>query len=188
MRLLVGLGNPGPRYERTRHNIGFRVVLEAARELGVKLAPEGRWNALVGKAGEIAVVLPQSYMNLSGEAVGAAARYWKVEPQGVAIVHDEIDLDLGRIQVKQGGGDAGHNGLRSIREQLGGETLRIRFGVGRPPPQWEGADWVLAKFSSAEEEQLKELIPVAAEAAVAALREGPSVAANRYNRRPPKAQ
>ena len=80
MRLLVGLGNPGPRYERTRHNIGFRVVLEAARELGVKLAPDGRWNALVGKAGEIAVVLPQSYMKLSGEAV-AANRYNRRPPK-----------------------------------------------------------------------------------------------------------
>src|SRR5205085_9685714 len=140
--------------------------------------------ALVGKAGGSAVVLPQSYMNLSGEAVGAAARYWKVDSQEIAIVHDEIDLELGRIQVKQGGGDAGHNGLRSIREHLGGETLRIRFGVGRPPPQWEGADWVLAKFSPEEEKALQELVPLAAEAAIAALAEGSAVAANRYNPRP----
>ena len=184
MRLLVGLGNPGPKYERTRHNIGFRVVEEAARKLGVALATDSRWNALVGKAKDTVVLLPQEYMNLSGESVGQAARFWKVPVNEIVVVHDEIDLEFGRIQVKQGGGDAGHNGLRSIRQHLGaGETVRVRFGVGRPPEQWEGADWVLARFSSAEEKQLKELIPLAADAAVAALLEGPLVAANRYNRR-----
>jgi len=184
VRLLVGLGNPGPKYERTRHNIGFRVAEDAARKLGVALATDSRWNALVGKVKDTVVLLPQEYMNLSGESVGQAARFWKVPVNEIVVVHDEIDLEFGRIQVKQGGGDAGHNGLRSIRQHLGaGETVRVRFGVGRPPEQWEGADWVLARFSSAEEKQLKELIPLAADAAVAALLEGPLVAANRYNRR-----
>jgi len=184
VRLLVGLGNPGPKFERTRHNIGFRVAEEAARKLGVALGSDARWNARVGKGREVAVVLPQSYMNLSGEVVGEAARFWKVPEGGIAVVHDEIDLEFGRIQVKQGGGDAGHNGLRSIRQHLGtGETIRVRFGVGRPPPRWEGADWVLAKFSSTEEEAMQELIPQAADAALLALLEGPLVAANRYNRR-----
>ena len=187
MRLLVGLGNPGPKYERTRHNIGFRVAEEAARKLGAALSLESRWNALAGRAKDIAVLLPQGYMNVSGEAVGAAARFWKVPGSEIVIVHDEIDLTFGRIQVKQGGGDAGHNGLRSIRQHLGtGDTLRVRFGVDRPPPEWEGADWVLAKFSSEEEKQLRELIPNAAEAALTALVEGPSAAANRFNRRPAK--
>ncbi|HEY5677116.1 MAG TPA: aminoacyl-tRNA hydrolase [Myxococcales bacterium] len=187
MRLLVGLGNPGPRYERTRHNIGFRVAEDAARKLGATLAMDSRWNALAGKTREVAVLLPQGFMNLSGEPVGAAARFWKVAPGDIVVVHDEIDLEFGRIQVKQGGGDAGHNGLRSIRQHLGtGDTVRLRFGVGRPPPQWEGADWELGRFSSEEEQALGELIPQAAEAAVAALLEGPLVAANRYNRRPQK--
>ena len=187
MRLLVGLGNPGPKYERTRHNIGFRVAEEAARKLGAELGAESRWNALVGKVKDAAVLLPQGYMNLSGESVGQAARFWKVEVGEIVVVHDEIDLEFGRIQVKQGGGDAGHNGLRSIRQHLGsGETVRVRFGVGRPPEQWEGADWVLAKFSAEEEKALEELVPTAADAAIAALLEGPSVAANRYNRRPQK--
>jgi PTH1 family peptidyl-tRNA hydrolase len=187
VRLLVGLGNPGPKYERTRHNVGFRIAEEAARKLGAALGNEPRWNALMGKARDVAVLLPQGYMNLSGEAVGQAARFWKVAVNDILVAHDEIDLEFGRIQVKQGGGDAGHNGLRSIRQHLGtGDTVRLRFGVGRPPPQWEGADWVLAKFSAEEEAALKELIPSAADAAVAALLEGPSVAANRYNRRPRK--
>jgi PTH1 family peptidyl-tRNA hydrolase len=186
VRLLVGLGNPGPKHQRTRHNVGFRVAEEAARKLGADLVPEPRWNALVAKARDIAVVVPQTFMNLSGEAVGAAARFFKVDQAEVAVIHDEIDLEFGRIQVKKGGGDAGHNGLRSIRQHLGGDTVRVRFGVGRPPPQWEGADWVLAKFSSEEERELKELIPQAADAAIAALLEGPLVAANRHNRRPQK--
>ena len=187
MRLLVGLGNPGAKYERTRHNIGFRVAEEAARKLGAQLSEDTRWDAMVGKAKDAAILLPRSYMNVSGEAVGQAARFWKVPVNEIVIVHDEIDLEFGRIQVKQGGGDAGHNGLRSIRQHLGsGDTVRVRFGVGRPPEQWEGADWVLAKFSSEEEQALKELVPLAADAAVAALREGPLVAANRYNRRPQK--
>jgi PTH1 family peptidyl-tRNA hydrolase len=187
VRLLVGLGNPGPKYERTRHNVGFRVAEDAARKLGATLVSESRWNAVVGKAKDVAVLLPQGFMNLSGETVGAAARFWKVPANEIVIVHDEIDLDFGRIQVKQGGGDAGHNGLRSIRQHLGtGDTIRVRFGVGRPPPEWEGADWVLAKFSSEEEGQLRELIGNAAEAALTALAEGPSVAANRFNRRPRK--
>ena len=184
MRLLVGLGNPGRKYERTRHNIGFRVVEEAAGKLGVALGLDARWNALLGKGRELAVLLPQDYMNVSGEAVGQAARFWKVAPEEIVVVHDEIDLEFGRVQVKQGGGDAGHNGLRSIREHLGsGETVRVRFGVGRPPPQWEGADWVLAKFTPEEESALKEMIPTAAEAAIAAMKEGPAAAANKYNRR-----
>ncbi len=101
------------------------------------------------------------------------------------VAHDDIDLEFGRVQVKVGGGDGGHNGLSSLKQHLGTpDFVRVRFGVGRPPPQWEGADWVLAKFSSPEEEQLSDLIPQAADAAVAALLEGPLLAMNRHNRRP----
>jgi len=118
VRLLVGLGNPGPRYERTRHNIGFRVAEDAARKLGATLSMESRWNALAGKAREVAVLLPQGFMNLSGESVGAAARFWKVAAGDIVVVHDEIDLDFGRIQVKEGGGDAGQIGRASCRERV----------------------------------------------------------------------
>ena len=187
MRLLVGLGNLGPKYERTRHNIGFRVVEDAARKLSVPLDTT-RWNAVLGQGrsggGPVAVLLPQTYMNASGESVGHAARFWKVEGESLVVVHDDMDLEFGRVQVKVGGGDGGHNGLKSLRQHLGAaDYTRVRFGVGRPPPAFDGADWVLAKFSSAEEEQLKELVPQAAEAAVAALLEGPLLAMNRYNKR-----
>jgi PTH1 family peptidyl-tRNA hydrolase len=192
VRLLVGLGNPGAKYQRTRHNIGFRVAEEAAGKLGAAL-DQTRWNAVLGQGraggGPVAVLLPQTYMNASGESVGHAARFWKVGMQELVVAHDDMDLEFGRIQVKIGGGDGGHNGLRSLREHLETpEFVRVRFGVGRPPPQWEGADWVLAKFSSEEEEMLQELIPQAAEAAVAALLEGPLLAMNRYNRRPRQAE
>ena len=192
MRLLVGLGNPGAKYQRTRHNIGFRVAEEAAGKLGAAL-DQTRWNAVLGQGraggGPVAVLLPQTYMNASGESVGHAARFWKVGMQELVVAHDDMDLEFGRIQVKIGGGDGGHNGLRSLREHLETpEFVRVRFGVGRPPPQWEGADWVLAKFSSEEEERLQELVPQAAEAAVAALLEGPLLAMNRYNRRPRQAE
>jgi PTH1 family peptidyl-tRNA hydrolase len=192
VRLLVGLGNPGAKYQRTRHNIGFRVAEEAAGKLGAAL-DQTRWNAVLGQGraggGPVAVLLPQTYMNASGESVGHAARFWKVGMQELVVAHDDMDLEFGRIQVKIGGGDGGHNGLRSLREHLETpEFVRVRFGVGRPPPQWEGADWVLARFSSEEEEMLQELIPQAAEAAVAALLEGPLLAMNRYNRRPRRAE
>lgn len=190
MRLLVGLGNPGPKYERTRHNVGFRVAEEAARKLRVAL-DESRWNAVLGQGreggGPVAVLLPQTFMNASGESVGNAARFWKVEAGSLVVVHDDIDLEFGRIQVKVGGGEGGHNGLRSIKQHLGTpDFVRVRFGVGRPPPEWDGADWVLAKFSSEEEEQLRELLPQAADAAVAALLEGPLLAMNRFNKRAKK--
>jgi PTH1 family peptidyl-tRNA hydrolase len=188
VRLLVGLGNPGSKYERTRHNVGFRIATVAAGKLGVALA-ETRWNALLGQGraggGPVAVLLPQRYMNESGESVGHASRFWRVGPTELVVAHDDMDLEFGRVQVKVGGGDGGHNGLRSLKQHLGTpDFVRVRFGVGRPPPLWEGADWVLSKFAAEEEEALRDLVPQAADAAVAALLEGPLLAMNKFNRRP----
>lgn len=191
MRLLVGLGNPGSKYERTRHNIGFRVAEQLARRCGVSL-DQTRYNAELGSGrparwnGEqLTVLLPQTFMNASGTSVAQAARFWKVEPAEIVVVHDELDLEFGRLQVKTGGGDGGHNGLKSLKAQLGtAEFVRVRFGVGRPPQGWDPADWVLAKFNGDEENQLEELIDLAAEAAETALREGALAAMNRFNRRP----
>jgi len=192
VRILVDLGNPGAKYERTRHNIGFRIATEAARKLGVTLG-ETRWSAVLGlgqgQAAKTAVLLPQTFMNLSGEPTGHAARFWKVAPPEIVVAHDDMDLEFGRIQVKQGGGDGGHNGLRSLKAHLGtADFVRVRFGVGRPPPQWEGADWVLGKFSQDEEAVLRDLVPQAAEAAVAAVLEGAIPAMNKHNRRKTEAK
>jgi peptidyl-tRNA hydrolase, PTH1 family len=186
VRLLVGLGNPGAKYERTRHNVGFRIATEAARKLGVSLDQE-RYEAVLGvgrvRGEPIGIVLPQTYMNASGESVAKAARFWKVGPQEIVVAHDELDFPFGRLQIKVGGGAAGHNGLRSLHQHLGDAYLRVRFGIGKAPPPWEGADWVLAKFTPEEEAQLADLVPQAADAAVTALLEGPGAAMNKFNRR-----
>ena len=194
MLLLVGLGNPGSKYERTRHNVGFRAAAEAARACGAKLdtGSETRWGAqyCMGRlSGQpIAIFLPQTFMNGSGEAVGPAARFWKVEPTSVVVIHDELDFEFGRLGVKVGGGDGGHNGLKSLRQHLGtGDFTRIRLGIGRPPPAWDPADWVLSKFAPAEEEALQGpqgLLDLAAQAACAALTEGPQKAMNKFNLKP----
>ena len=195
MLLLVGLGNPGSKYERTRHNVGFRAAAEAARACGASL-DQDRWGALYGvgrvSGQPIAIFLPQTYMNGSGEAVGPAARFWKVEPSSVVVIHDELDFEFGRLAVKVGGGDGGHNGLKSLRQHLGtGEFTRIRVGIGRPPQAWDPADWVLSKFVPAEEEALQGpqgLLDLAALAACAALTEGPSKAMNKFNLKPQNLQ
>lgn len=160
---MVGLGNPGPTYANTRHNVGFMVADELARRGGVSWsAPRGmrsdvavtRWAA--GTLGGIgadaqAVVLakPRTYMNESGQAVRAIAKFHQVSPDHVIVVHDELDLDLGRLRVKFGGGDNGHNGLKSIRAHLStGDFFRVRFGIGRPPGRQAPADYVLAKIAA----------------------------------------
>jgi PTH1 family peptidyl-tRNA hydrolase len=194
VRLLVGLGNPGPRYERTRHNLGFRAAQEAARALGASL-DQTRWNAVLGQgraAGEpVAVLLPQTFMNVSGESVQQAARFWKVDPGTIVVIHDDLDLEAGRVQVKVGGGDGGHNGLKSLRQHLGTpDFVRIRVGIGRPPQGWDPSDYVLGKFTQDEEAQLEPVIETAAQAAVDAVTKGPLAAMNRWNKRPkpPKAK
>ena len=191
MRLLVGLGNPGAKYERTRHNLGFRVAGLAAGKLGVAL-DQTRWNAALGsgrvRGEQVAIVLPQTFMNLSGESVGHAARFWKVDLGQVVVAHDDLDLTLGRVQVKVGGGDGGHNGLKSLRQHLGPDFVRVRLGIGRPPQGWDPADFVLAKFAAEDEAVVEEMVPIAAEAAVLALLEGTAVAMNRFNRRPKEAE
>jgi len=190
VRLLVGLGNPGAKYERTRHNLGFRVAQLAAEKLGMAL-DQTRWNAVLGtgrvRGEQIAIMLPQTFMNVSGESVGHAARFWKVDPGELVVAHDDLDLTLARIQVKVGGGDGGHNGLKSLRQHLGPDFVRVRFGIGRPPQGWDPADFVLARFAEEEEKIVEELLPVAAEAAAMALLEGTAAAMNRFNRRPKEA-
>ena len=186
MKLIVGLGNPGAQYERTRHNIGFRAVEAfAARH---RIALDGRkWNAVWG-AGEaygekVVLLLPQTYMNLSGEAAGPAQRFFKVAPSDVVAVHDELDLPLGRLMLKKGGGSAGHNGLKSLTQHLGGpDYLRLRLGVSRPPPNWQVADYVLAKFTGAEESQVAEVLDRAVEALDQLVEQGELAAMNAVNR------
>ena len=186
MLLVVGLGNPGARYERTRHNVGFRVVDELAREAGLGFTNKFEGVLGLGGLGEqrVAILKPLTFMNLSGDSVAAAAKFFKLSTEDLVVIHDELDLEFGRLQIKIGGGHAGHNGLRSIAERLGDPGFaRLRVGIGRPPPKREAADWVLSEFSRDEERELELLLPRAVAAARAMVAGGAKAAMNSFNGR-----
>ena len=152
IRLVVGLGNPGKEYERTRHNAGFWLVEKYAQANGFVLRKDPKFKALVGKnAGGVWFLLPQSFMNLSGQPVQMLAGFFKIKPEEVLVVHDELDFEPGTARLKQGGGIAGHNGLKDISQRLASHDYwRLRLGVGKPPAGTEGGDYVLQKPSPEE--------------------------------------
>ncbi|WP_130469965.1 aminoacyl-tRNA hydrolase [Candidatus Magnetaquicoccus inordinatus] len=156
--LLVGLGNPGEKYRETRHNLGWMAVEKLATELSLAAAGrrfEGRFGEGRAHGLRVGWLLPETYMNLAGNAVGAAARFFKLSPEQVIVFHDDLDLEAGRIRIKRGGGHGGHNGLRSIQQVLGSaDFVRVRLGIGRPPAGVEPAHYVLSPFNSAERNSL----------------------------------
>ena len=172
--LVVGLGNPGPRYAGTRHNIGQVVVDQLA---GGQAFKAGKHQAVVcetrlgtGPGGapgpKVVLAKPTTYMNVSGGPVAGLARYFGVEPEQVVVVHDELDIDLGRLKLKRGGGDGGHNGLRSVSQSLGSKDyVRVRCGIGRPPGRMDPAAFVLKDFSGSERIELPLLLSDGADAA-----------------------
>jgi len=182
--LLAGLGNPGREYERTRHNAGWLVLDELARRHG------GSWKSkFSGSLAElrlgdarVALLKPETYMNESGRSVGAAARFYKVDPEQLLVAHDDVDLEPGRLQVRHGGGLAGHNGLRSLAQHLGSQEFqRLRIGVGRPgrgDPR-PVADWVLSPF--APEDDVETLVARAVDAAEAIVANGLEEAQQQFN-------
>ncbi len=187
MKIIVGLGNPGRKYERTRHNAGFMAADRIAGDLHVGMTQE-KHHALIGKAriAEEPVVLakPQTYMNESGRAVGALVRDAYAGLADLIVIHDELDLEPGAVRVKVGGGHGGHNGLRSISEHIGSpDFIRIRIGIGRPAPGMEAADYVLSPFSAGERATLDEAMERAAAAVALIVLEGPTRAMNLYNRK-----
>ena len=148
IRLVVGLGNPGKEYERTRHNAGFWLVERYATQNGVVLRKDQKFKALVGRheASGTWLLLPQTFMNLSGQPVQMLAGFFKIKPEEILVVHDELDFPPGVARLKQGGGIAGHNGLKDISQRLATHDYwRLRLGVGKPPAGMEGADYVLQK-------------------------------------------
>jgi peptidyl-tRNA hydrolase, PTH1 family len=152
IRLVVGLGNPGKEYERTRHNAGFWLVERFASSKGIALRKDGKFKALVGQiqgtspAGAAWLLLPQSFMNASGQPVQMLAGFFRIKPEEILVIHDELDFPPGVAKIKQGGGIAGHNGLKDISQRLAThEYWRLRIGVGKPPAGREGADYVLEK-------------------------------------------
>ncbi len=184
--LVVGLGNPGPEYAETRHNVGVRVVeLLAARAGGGRFSKhKANADVLEGRlAGRRAVLaVPRTYMNVAGGPVAGLLRYYGVTPTDLVVVHDDLDLGFGVVRLKQGGGEGGHNGLRSISASIGTKDyLRVRFGIGRPPGRQDPADFVLKRFSGAERKELEFAVDLAADAAEALLRDGLEPAQNHFH-------
>jgi peptidyl-tRNA hydrolase, PTH1 family len=182
--LVAGLGNPGREYELTRHNVGWLVVDELARRHGGSFRSKfsGQLSEVRLGAGKVALLKPETYMNESGRSIAAAAGFFKVDPSGLLVVHDDVDLDDGRFQVRLGGGLAGHNGLRSIAQALGtNDFLRLRIGVGRPGrgDRRSVSDYVLSKFDP--ETDVDGLVARAADAVEAIASEGLDGAQRRFN-------
>ena len=184
-RLVVGLGNPGREYSRSRHNVGFMVADELARRWGIRYSH--RWcdaQVGVGRAGRLGVAIakPQTYMNLSGDSIKALLRRLRLGPSALIVVYDDLDLPLGRIRLRESGSAGGHRGVQSMIDRLGtADFYRVRLGIGRPDPR-DAADYVLAEFSPAERDDLKDVVARACDAVALALEEGFVAAMNRFNR------
>ena len=184
--LVVGLGNPGEKYEETRHNVGFMVADELGKR-GSFSIQKVKYHALTSTAtigGQGALVMkPTTYMNLSGEAVGEAARFYKIPPDHVLVISDDVDLPLGKLRLRTNGSAGGHNGLKSIIQHLGSDQFpRLKVGVGgKPHPDYDMADWVLSKFQGEDKKLIDETVKRAAEAVECLLKDGPQKAMNRFN-------
>lgn len=191
--LVVGLGNPGPEYAATRHNVGFHVVDLVADQMRARLARHKRAQAQTaeGRLGtpgsSVHVVMAEStsFMNESGGPVKALLDYYGIAPEHMIVIHDELDIPFTAIRVKLGGGDNGHNGLKSIRKALGtGDFYRVRVGIGRPPGRQEPADYVLRPFGSTERKELAEVVQRGADAVVSLITDGLDMTQNRFNAGP----
>jgi PTH1 family peptidyl-tRNA hydrolase len=188
---VVGLGNPGREYQDHRHNIGFMVVGELAGRLGLgpfKAKFGGELAVGEARGQKLALLRPLEFMNHSGQAVQRAAAFYQVDPGHIVVVHDEIDLEFGRLKLKAGGGHGGHNGLRSITEHLGPAFVRVRCGVGHPGHKDRVVGHVLGPFSKAEQKELPFLVGAAADAVEAIIEGGLLAAMNRFNVEKPRPQ
>jgi len=189
--LVVGLGNPGPTYAGTRHNVGYLVVEELARRIGGSWRSHktGRADVVEGRLGapgspgpRVVLARVRCYMNESGGPVKALATFYKVPPDHIIAIHDELDIDFGTLRSKLGGGDNGHNGLKSMRSSLGtGDFYRVRAGIGRPPGRQAPADFVLSGYSSTERKELPFQIDAAADAVESLITVGLEATQQRYN-------
>ena len=184
--LVVGLGNPGGQYENTRHNAGFLTADELARRgrFAIQRLKFKALTAAVEISGQgVLVMKPTTFMNLSGEAVGEAARFYKIPPDHVLVISDDVSLPLGKLRIRTGGSAGGHNGLKSIIQHLGADQFpRVKVGVGeKPHPDYDMADWVLGKFQGEDKKVMDETVKRAADAVECYLRDGPQKAMNRFN-------
>ena len=187
MWLIVGLGNPGRKFKFTRHNIGFRVIDQLSKELSIPLDKK-RMMATWGKGSwsdqKVVLAKPQTFMNLSGEAVVKLKNFFRIETDKVIIIHDDLDLDFGQIRIRNKGGDAGNKGVKSIIESLGeSEFIRVRLGISRPEKKGEGRDYVLADFDELEMKNVNIFLDQAKEAVKTIISESTLQAMNRFNRK-----
>ncbi|HEX6873872.1 MAG TPA: aminoacyl-tRNA hydrolase [Micromonosporaceae bacterium] len=190
MWLVVGLGNPGRTYQNNRHNVGFAVADLIAARTGVKFGRHRRAMAEVGEgrlgvgadAPRLVLAKPMTYMNLSGGPVAALAQFYKIPPSQIIAVHDELDLPYGQLKTKLGGGEGGHNGLRSMSQSLSTKDyLRVRFGIGRPPGRQDPADFVLSDFSATERKDLEFLVDRSADMVESLIHRGLEWTQNAYH-------
>lgn len=187
MHLVVGLGNPGPRYAETRHNVGFHIVERLGRRWGIPLTKS--WQGSTMGDGQFdghrtLLAMPQQFMNCSGQPVGALMGFYKVPAANLIVVHDDMDIPLGRLRLRQGGGHGGHNGLRDIQRLVTEPFIRVKVGIGRPPPSWDPADYVLGTWTDSDRAVLGQVVEDAANAIEALVREGLERAMNRFNSNP----
>jgi peptidyl-tRNA hydrolase, PTH1 family len=187
VKILVGLGNPGTPYQWTRHNIGFRVVDRLAEEHRISIGHK-RFKAEWGKGRirleEVVLLKPLTFMNLSGSAVRKVVDFYKMGIEDLVVIHDDLDLAFGSLRIKRWGGDGGHQGIRSIMDSMGGNNfLRLKVGIGRPPPGMDPADYVLSSFGGTERHPLEEIVSRAAECVSVMILEGIETAMNRFQRK-----
>ena len=184
--LIVGLGNPGPEYTKTRHNCGFRALDILAKKLGCRVDKgkfQGLYNQVTYGNTKVFLLKPQTYMNLSGNSVKQLASFYHIPPQHIIVMYDDISLEPGRLRLRADGSAGGHNGIKSIIACLGGQDFpRVKIGVGaKPHPDYDLADWVLSNFSAAEEKDLASALERSADAALSIIDRGVPETANRYN-------
>ena len=185
--LVVGLGNPGREYERTRHNCGFRALDALAQKLGCKI-DKGKFQGLYGQTvyqgKKLFLLKPQTYMNASGRSVLQLSAYFSIPPQRIIVIFDDISLEPGKLRIRADGSAGGHNGIKSVIAELGSQDFpRVKIGVGaKPNPDADLADWVLSGFSPADEKIIADVIGAAADSALCIMEKGIAEAANRYNR------
>jgi PTH1 family peptidyl-tRNA hydrolase len=182
IRIVAGLGNPGPEYAGTRHNIGFTALDFFAHREGVNFERQAKWDAIVGKSGDIFLVKPLTFMNCSGEALAAVANFYKIGPANILVVLDDFALPLGRLRIRQSGGAGGHNGLESVIMHLASENVpRLRLGIGAAPERGS-VDYVLSRFFEEEKKQVETMVERAADAIKCAIDFGVVSAMNTFNR------
>ena len=184
--LIVGLGNPGPEYAKTRHNCGFRALDVLAEKLGCRVDKgkfQGLYNQVSYKGNKLYLLKPLTYMNLSGQSVKQLAAFFHIPAQNIIVMFDDISLEPGRLRIRADGSAVGHNGIKSIIQELGSQDFpRVKIGVGaKPTPEYDLADWVLSSFSAQEEKALAPAIDKAADAALCIIEKGIAEASNRYS-------